>query len=196
MSRGRRGARRGKGGGRGRGRKGRGSSPRKMSSSARKKGVLAAIRLALVVIVLTGMVAVGVNLSLLDTGEVDRLRDPSAVWSGERERVEVYNAGGVSGMAREATGVLRDAGFDLVTFGNAAVFDSLRPSEVVDRVGRADMAQAVAATLGIDNVQSEPDPNLYVDVTVVLGRKWSAPTGETLSVPEAEPGWWDPRTWF
>lgn len=173
------------------GRRGSGSG-----SSAREKGVFAAARLAFVVIALTGMVAVGVNLSLLDTGEVDRLRDPSAVWSGERVRVEVYNAGGVSGMAREATGVLREAGFDVVTFGNARTFDPERRSEVVDRVGRADMAQAVAATLGIDNVQSEPDPNLYVDVTVVLGQEWSAPTHETLAVPEAEQGWWDPRTWF
>ena len=165
-------------------------------SSARKKGVFAAARLAFAVIALTGMVAVGVNLSLLDTGDVDRLRDPSAAWSGERVRVEVYNAGGVSGMAREATGFLREAGFDVVTFGNAPAFDPERRSEVVDRVGRPDMAQAVAATLGIDNVQSEPDPNLYVDVTVVVGREWSAPTRETLAVPEAEEGWWDPRTWF
>lgn len=195
MSPGRRGSGRGKGGSR----KGRASSTRKTGrarSSTRKKGVIAAVRLAVTVIALTGIVAVGVNLSLLDTGEVDRLRDPSTVWSGERVRVEVYNAGGVSGMAREATGILREAGFDVVTFGNARAFDPERRSEVVDRVERADMAQAVAATLGIDNVQSEPDPNLYVDVTVVLGREWSAPTSETLSVPEAEPGWWDPRTWF
>ena len=190
-----RGSRRGKraAGGSGKGRGGK----RGRRQEQRKKGVLSAIRLAVTVLAVTGILAVGVNLTLLDTGGVDTLRDPANVWSGERVRVEVYNAGGVSGMAREATGVLRDAGFDVVTFDNAATFDPERESEVVDRVGRRDMAEAVAATLGIDNVLSDPDPNLYVDVTVVLGRTWSVPSpaGE-VTVPEIDADWWDPRSWF
>jgi len=67
---------------------------------------------------------------------------------------------------------------------------------VIDRVGRTDQAQAVAKALGIDNVLSEPNPNLYVDVTVVLGRAWD-PELDDPDIPA--PGtlsWWDPRGWF
>jgi predicted NBD/HSP70 family sugar kinase len=38
---------------------------------------------------------------------------------------------------------------------------------VIDRVGRPDLAEAVANALGIPNVLTQPDPNLFVDVTVV-----------------------------
>ncbi|MCA1789451.1 MAG: hypothetical protein LC667_06225, partial [Thioalkalivibrio sp.] len=64
-------------------------------------------------------------------------------------------------------------GLDVVYFGNAASFDRVE-SEVVDRVGRPEFAQVVAEVLGIRNVRSEPDPDRYVDVSVVLGSEWSA----------------------
>ena len=88
-----------------------------------------------------------------------------------RVRVEVLNGGGISGAARRATDLSREAGFDVVYFGNANSFDHAE-SEVVDRVGRPDLALAVAEVLGILNVRSEPDPDLYVDVSVVLGSDW------------------------
>ena len=69
----------------------------------------------------------------------------------ERVRVEVLNAGGMAGRAREATRQLRDIGFDVVHFGNAARFD--RDSTVVlDRVGRLDLARAVSEALGVHSV--------------------------------------------
>jgi hypothetical protein len=90
-----------------------------------------------------------------------------------RVRVEVLNGGGVAGAARRATDLARGAGFDVVYFGNAASFGQVE-SEVVDRVGRPEFAQVVAEVLGIRNVRSEPDPDRYVDVSVVLGSEWSA----------------------
>lgn len=166
-------------------------------SRRRKKGVLSAIRLCASVIGVTIFLAVGVNLSLQETDEIDTLADPSQVWTGERVRVEVLNAGGVSGMARAATEELRDVGFDVVSFGNAEAFDPERPSEVVDRVGRTDVARAVATALGIDNVQTDPDPNLYVDVTVVVGHDWpGSGASKTAGPDEGEAVWWDPRSWF
>jgi hypothetical protein len=162
------------------------------------KGVLSAVRLGVSALGLTALVAVGVNLSLTDTGELDALGNPSeSVWTGERVRVEVYNAGGINGMAGAATERLRDVGFDVVTFGNADPFDPERPSVVVDRVGRTDVARAVAAALRIDNVQSDPDPNLFVEVTVVVGRDWVGPEGLDAGEPGVDDGaWWDPRSWF
>lgn len=91
-----------------------------------------------------------------------------------RVRVEVLNGGGVPGAARRATDAARATGFDVVFFGNAGSFDKVE-SEVVDRVGRPDHARAVADALGIRIVRSEPDPDRYVDVSVVLGSDWTPP---------------------
>ncbi|MBM4185047.1 MAG: LytR family transcriptional regulator [Gemmatimonadetes bacterium] len=113
----------------------------------------------------------------------------------ERVRVEVLNAGGVAGLAREVTNQLRDDGFDVVQFGNAGSFD--RDSTVViDRVGRESLAEGVANALGIRNVLSQPDPNLFVDVTVLLGRDWAERTGgDPLGAPPDRAPW-DPRGWL
>lgn len=113
----------------------------------------------------------------------------------ERIRVEVLNAGGVAGLAREVTNLLRDDGFDVVQFGNAGTFD--RDSTVIiDRVGREELAEGVANALGIRNVLSQPDPDLYVDVTVLLGRDWAErAAGESVGdPPDRAP--WDPRGWL
>lgn len=89
-------------------------------------------------------------------------------------RVEVLNGAGVGGLARTATHSLRDGGFDVVFFGNASRFDHDR-SFVLDRTGDPATARAVAVTLGIDSVATEPDPDLLLDVTVVLGADWPPP---------------------
>lgn len=112
-----------------------------------------------------------------------------------RVRVEVLNGGGYAGAAREATETLRELGFDVVFFGNAGDFD--RDSSVVlDRMGAVDPARDVADALGIRNVRSEPDSNLFLDVSVVLGRDWQ-PTPPASAEPERarERPWWDPRGW-
>ncbi|MDF2697220.1 MAG: hypothetical protein K0S65_5603 [Labilithrix sp.] len=114
----------------------------------------------------------------------------------ERVRVEVLNAGGVPGVAADARDLLRESGFDVVEWGNAPSFDR-DTTVVVDRVGREDLAGAVANALGIRNVLVEPDPNLFVDVSVLLGRDWVVRSGETErfgSTPDRPP--WDPREWL
>lgn len=86
-------------------------------------------------------------------------------------RIEVLNGSGRSGMARAVTQRLRDAGFDVVFFGNAPA--GARDSTVViDRIGDDAVARAVAAHLGVSRVVSEPDTSLYLEATVVLGRDW------------------------
>ncbi len=139
-------------------------------------------------------VAIRVGVSV-GPAEVEITRDPSR-WTGGRVRVDVLNGGGVPGMARAATERLRGAGFDVVSFGNAEPYDTERPSVVIDRVGHAQPARAVAAALGIDNVLSEPDPNLYVEVTVVLGGAWTPEAVPTPDESATTRRSWDPRTWF
>jgi hypothetical protein len=86
-------------------------------------------------------------------------------------RVEVLNAAGRSGMARTATDRLRVAGYDVVFFGNAGNrTDSL--SIVLDRVGKPDLARAVASHLGITRVETAIDSTRLVEVSVVLGVDW------------------------
>ncbi len=111
-----------------------------------------------------------------------------------RIRVEVLNAGGNAGVARDATTRLRDLGLDVVYYGNAENFTE-DSSVVVDRVEWPEAARAVAEALNIPEVRSQPDSTLFVDVTVRLGPEWSL---ERRS-EEGEEGalrWWDPRRFF
>lgn len=103
---------------------------------------------------------------------VGRPAAPAAVAPREqRVRVEVRNAAGAPGLAREVTGLLRDRGFDVVEFGNAQAAHGNR-SRVLDRVGKPERAREVADALGIGTVVAAPDSNLYLDATVVLGPDW------------------------
>jgi len=108
---------------------------------------------------------------------------PPAVRVPEADaRVEVLNASGTAGLARRATDALRTAGFDVVFFGNAsgataAAADS--GSVVIDRIGNAERAQAVARALGISRVVTRADSSLLLDATVVLGRDWPARPAST-----------------
>lgn len=94
-------------------------------------------------------------------------------------RVEVLNATRVAGIAREATQRLRDAGFDVVSFGNAEISDA-DSSIVYSRIPDDEIARAAAAALGIDRVEVRPDTSLYLDVSVVLGADWR-PVSSTRS---------------
>lgn len=83
------------------------------------------------------------DVSLLTVGE-------------ERITVDVRNAAGVEGLARNATDHLRGAGFDVVSLGNARIFGS-DTTVVIDRVGETSKAAAVARAMGVVRVVSEPD---------------------------------------
>lgn len=96
-----------------------------------------------------------------------------------RIRVEVLNGAGRAGLAREATRRLRDHGFDVVFYGNAADF-SHDSSAVLARLGDTDAADAVAQALGIATVVDEPDSTRILDVSVILGLDWEV-------APEPEP---------
>jgi len=112
-----------------------------------------------------------------------------------RVRVEVLNAGGRTGAAHEATDFLRDLGFDVVDFGNADAFDR-ETTAVIDRSGRPEAAHAVFRALDAEEFQEELDPNLYVDVTVLLGSAWVVELEEaTVEVGDRAP-WWDLRAYF
>ena len=115
----------------------------------------------------------------------------------ERVRVEVLNGGGRADMARRATEHLRERGFDVVFYGNADTFDR-DTTVVLDRVGRPELARAVASALGRApvEVRGEADTTRFVDVTVVLGASWVPSAGGAPAPavePAGRPAWWDLR---
>lgn len=92
---------------------------------------------------------------------------------GVRIRVQVLNATSTRGLARRATGYLRDRGFDVVGMATAS-----RPRDstlVIDHAVNAEWAQLVARAFGGVAVQASPDSSRYLDVTVLVGRDWTPP---------------------
>lgn len=102
-------------------------------------------------------------------GRAPRVRAPEGV----RVRVEVLNATTRPGLARRATMLLRDAGFDVVRTGTAGQRSD--STVVIDRTGHPEWARLVAQALGGARVVARPDSSGYLDVTVLLGATYRPP---------------------
>lgn len=105
-----------------------------------------------------------------DTDAASLVRAPEGV----RVRVQVLNATRTRGLARRATLHLRERGFDVVDLGTASPVRE--ETLVLDRSGHPEWARSVAAALGGARIESRPDTSRYLDVTVLLGGTWRAPT--------------------
>jgi len=90
-----------------------------------------------------------------------------------RVRVEIVNATRTRGLARRATRLLRDRGFDVVTYTTSNTTQDT--TVVLDRSDHIAWARLVGAALGGARVEARPDTSRYVDVTVVLGTSWRPP---------------------
>jgi hypothetical protein len=103
--------------------------------------------------------------------------DTSAVApAGVRIQVEVLNASSVRGLARRATGHLRDLGYDVVSSGNAG--ERHDSTVVLVRRGGREWAERVARAMGAGaRVEERPDSSRYLDVTVLVGSSWRPPPG-------------------
>lgn len=93
--------------------------------------------------------------------------------SGARIRVEVLNATTTRGLARRATDLLREKGFDVVEVGTSREHSD--STVVLDRSNHPDWARRVAAALGGAQVISRPDTSRYLDITVLIGASWRPP---------------------
>lgn len=92
---------------------------------------------------------------------------------GTRVKVEVLNATDTRGLARLATFVLRDAGFDVVFFGNTT--ERADTTVVRNRSGHPEWAQLAAQTMQPARTEVRADSGRLVDLTVVVGRSWRPP---------------------
>ena len=91
---------------------------------------------------------------------------------GVRIRVQVLNATRTRGLARRATRLLRDRGFDVVEMGTSA--EALDSTLVLDRSGHPEWAELVAEVMGA-RAEARPDSSRYLDVTVLIGATWRPP---------------------
>ena len=121
------------------------------------------------------MIVAVIVAAALFRAEPPRTRSAPDVASNDRERVrvEVLNATEIRGLARRATQLLRDRGFDVLEVGTAG--RQMDSTLVLDRSGHPEWARRVADALGGARVESRPDSSRYLDVTVLLGRSWRAP---------------------
>ena len=90
-----------------------------------------------------------------------------------RIRVQVLNTTKTRGLARRATRLLRDRGFDVVELGTTTPM--LDTTLVLDRSGHPAWASTVAEVLQPARAVARPDSSRYLDVTVLLGRTWRPP---------------------
>lgn len=90
---------------------------------------------------------------------------------GEDRRVvvEVLNGTTVDGLARSMTARLRQAGLDVVYFGNWRE-NTLDSTLILIRRDDSSFARAIRRALGAGKVVMDPDPRLLLDASVVLGR--------------------------
>lgn len=98
------------------------------------------------------------------------IRAPQSV----RIRVQVLNGTKTRGLARRATMLLRDRGFDVVETGTTT--NSSDTTLVLDLSGHPAWAQSVAKLFSPARVASRADSSRYLDVAVVLGAAWRPPT--------------------
>ena len=97
-------------------------------------------------------------------------RAPSDV----RVRVQVLNTTRTRGLARRATRLLRDRGFDVVELGTTG--PTIDTTIVLDLSGHPAWASTIAEILRPARAVARPDSSRYLDITVLLGRAWRPPT--------------------
>ena len=90
-----------------------------------------------------------------------------------RVRVQVLNTTKTRGLARRATRLLRDEGYDVVEMGTTSPM--VDTTLVLDRSGHPEWSAGVARLLKPARTLSRPDSSRYLDVTVLLGRTWRPP---------------------
>ena len=93
---------------------------------------------------------------------------------GVRVRVRVVNTTAVPGLARRATAVLRDFGYDVVDFETGKV--APRATVIIVHTGHPDWAARVQRALGVGVVEAQTDSSRVVDLSVFVGSDWQPPS--------------------
>jgi hypothetical protein len=132
-------------------------------------------RLALVVAIALVVIGAGAlwRSRHLGDGSTEIPRNVRAP-DGQRVRVQVLNGTKTRGLARRATMLLRDRGFDVLETGNGG--EARDTSVVYDLTGHPEWAARVAKLFPPARVETRPDSSRYLDIVVVIGAAWRPPT--------------------
>jgi hypothetical protein len=95
---------------------------------------------------------------------------PGVAGAAPRVTVEVLNASGTPGLAKIGTRVLRRAGIDVLTYGNAPEpVGTLESTRIVVRRGSDEVGRRVRRALGLGRVVVQTDTARLLDASVLLG---------------------------
>lgn len=95
---------------------------------------------------------------------------------GVRVRVRVLNSTGINGLAKRATSVLRDHGFDVVEYESEPRKTPRATTVIQSHTGHAEWSDRIRRVLGTGSTETQADTSRYVDITVLLGLDWKAPS--------------------
>lgn len=108
--------------------------------------------------------------------EEEEEQQPSAL--AHTIQVEVLNGCGINGIAKIFQSRLREAGFDVVNTENyvvnGKVYWKVDQTFVIDQIGVAEQAKAIAKALGIPltHIESRENPVAIYDISVVIGKDY------------------------
>ena len=104
-----------------------------------------------------------------------QLGDTTSAPQGQRILVEVLNSSGIGGLARRATFLLRDRGFDVVGWGNDPKGRRGR-TVIFDYTNKPEAAERLARVLGGAQIERGRDSlDRGLDLTVRLGSNYKPP---------------------
>ena len=127
------------------------------------------------VVVAAGAVLVRQRRASPNTASAASLLRPTEVRApeGVRIRVQVLNATKTRGLARRATMLLRDRGFDVVE--NGTLPQQRDTTLVLDLSGHPEWAARIAQIFAPATVTARADSSRYLDIAVVIGSTWRPP---------------------
>jgi hypothetical protein len=134
--------------------------------------LLIAVAAALLVIVLSAG-AVVIHARRAPSPLLAPLDEAPRAPAGARIRVQVLNTTRTRGLARRATRLLRDRGFDVVDVGTVA--PTIDTTLVLDLSGHPAWADAAAKVMAPARTKARADSSRYLDVTVLIGSSWRPP---------------------
>jgi len=131
-----------------------------------------AVGVALLLVVLSAS-AVVIHARRAPAPSLAALAEQARAPEGERVRVQVLNTTSTRGLARRATRLLRDRGFDVVEIGT--IGPTIDTTIVLDLSGHPAWAEAAAKVMAPARTRARRDSSRYLDVTVLIGRTWRPP---------------------
>ena len=127
--------------------------------------------------ILFGIIVIVLVYSFIDRIFIDPPVNAETGRGGKTHTIQldVLNGSGTPRLGQRFTDYLRARGFDVVEMGNYKE-SGVEFTRVIDRAGDPAAARQVAEALGVakDRVIQQIDKNVYLDVSVVIGKDFKS----------------------